>query len=252
LSVTEGSEETIEADTIILAVGQEAALSWNKEEDRIATTQRGLIEVDAKTLATTAPGIFAGGDVAFGPRTIVEAVADGQKVARAIEQYLQKEIRIRTIWKSTEINHRMDDDFDLIPRQKPPVIDIDRRSGISEVELLYSREQALKESRRCYRCDINTIFSSTKCVLCGACVDVCPEGCIRLIDIHQIRQNEELEEILQDCNGTDQELSSAIIKDEERCIRCGLCARRCPTGAIMMERFHEEDVLEGYVTPLDS
>ncbi len=252
LSVTEGSEETIEADTIILAVGQEADLPWNKGEDRIETTQRGLIEVDPKTLATTTPGIFAGGDVAFGPRTIVEAVADGQKAARAIEQYLQKEIRVRTIWKSTEIDHRMNDDFDLIPRQKPPVIDIDRRSGISEVELLYSREQALKESRRCYRCDINTIFSSTKCVLCGACVDVCPEGCIRLIDIHQIRQNEELEEILQDCNGTDQELSSAIIKDEERCIRCGLCARRCPTGAIMMERFHEEDVLEGYVTPLDS
>jgi NADPH-dependent glutamate synthase beta subunit-like oxidoreductase len=243
LSVTEGSEETIEADTVILAVGQEADLLWIREEDEIETTQNGWIGVDSKTMATTAPGIFAGGDVAFGPRTIVEAVAEGQKAARSIEEYLQKEIRIRTQWESAEIDHRMPDDFDLTPRQKPPMIDIPRRTGIGEVETLYSEEQALKESNRCYKCDINTIFSSTKCILCGGCVDVCPESCFRLITIQQIRLDEKQKRVIRARYGADQPIGSAIIKDEERCIRCGLCAKRCPTDAITMELFYEEDVL---------
>jgi len=243
LSVAEGSDETIEADTVIMAVGQEADLSWIKEEDGVEVTPGGLIQVDPQTLATKAPGIFAGGDVAFGPRTIVEAVAEGQKAARSIEEYLHKEIRIKVQWESEEIDHQMTDDFDLIPRQKPPVIDLGRRTGIGEVEVLYSEEQALKEARRCYRCNVNTIFSSTKCILCGGCVDVCPESCFRLIDIRQIRQDERLERILRTRYGTDRPIGSAIIKDEERCIRCGLCVKRCPTGAITMELFEEKERL---------
>lgn len=243
LSVTEGSEESIAADTVIMAVGQDADLFWIKEEDEIEVTPDKLVQVDLQTLATTTPGTFAGGDVAFGPRTIVEAVADGQKAARSIEAYLQTEIRIRTQWNSKEIDHRVTDDFDLIPRQKPPMIDVGRRTGIGEVETLYSEEQALKESRRCYKCDINTIFSSTKCILCGGCVDVCPESCFRLIDIQQIRVDEKLKGVIQARYGTAQPEGSAIIKDEERCMRCGLCAKRCPTGAISMERFCEEEIL---------
>jgi ferredoxin len=199
--------------------------------------------VEPQTLATTAPGVFAGGDVAFGPRIIIEAVANGQRVARSIHAYLQKEISFRKEWKSTEINHRMSDDFDLIPRQKPPVIDVDRRTGISEVETLYNEASARMESRRCYRCNVNTIFSSTKCILCGGCVDVCPESCLRLIDIRQIHLDERLERILRTRYGSEQPIGSAIIKDEERCIRCGLCVKRCPTGAITMELFEEEEVL---------
>jgi ferredoxin len=233
----------MEADTIILSIGQASDCSWISDEDGIEVTPSGLIQVDPETLATTATGIFAGGDVAFGPRIIIEAVADGQKVARSIEQYLQKEIRIRTQWKSKKVDHRMKDNFDLIPRQKPPVIDIGRRTGIGEVEGLYKEEQALIESQRCYRCDTNTIFSSTKCILCGGCVDVCPESCYRLIDIQQIHLNESLKRIIKGRYGTDQPVGSAIIKDEERCMRCGLCAKRCPTGAIAMERFYEEDVI---------
>jgi thioredoxin reductase/ferredoxin len=242
-SFYEKSEFVIKADTIILAIGQSPDISWIQDGDGIEVTPRGLIRVDSQTLATMAPGVFAGGDVAFGPRIIIEAVANGQRVARSIHAYLQKEILFHKEWKSTEINHRMSDDFDLIPRQKPPVIDVDRRTGISEVETLYNEASARMESRRCYRCNVNTIFSSTKCILCGGCVDVCPESCLRLIDIRQIHQDERLERILRTRYGSEQPIGSAIIKDEERCIRCGLCAKRCPTNAITMELFEEEEVL---------
>ncbi len=241
-SFFEGSEQVIEGDTIILAIGQASDFSWLREEDGIEVTSRGLLKVDPETLATKAPGVYAGGDVAFGPRIIIEAVADGQKAARSIEKYLRKEIRIERRWRSGEIDHRMPENFDRIPRQKPPVIDIQRRTGISEVENLYSEDQARWESRRCYRCNVNTIFSSTKCILCGGCADVCPESCYRLIDLEQIHQDERIRGVILSRYGNDHPTGSAIIKDEERCIRCGLCAKRCPTGAITMERFEEEEI----------
>jgi len=242
-SFYEESEQVIETDTIILSIGQMSDFSWISEEDEIEVTPSGLLRVDPQTLATTAPSVYAGGDVAFGPRIIIDAVADGQKAAQSIDAYLQKEIRIRTHWTSTKIDHQMTDYFDLTLRQKPPVMDIGRRTGIGEVETPYSEEQALKESLRCYKCNINTIFSSTKCILCGGCVDVCPESCFMLIDIQQIRADEKLKKVIRARYGTVQPVGSAIIKDEERCTRCGLCVKRCPTGAIFMERFSEEEIL---------
>ncbi len=236
------SEQIIEADTIILAIGQASDFTWLHDEDGIEVTPRGLLKVDPDTLATTAAGVYAGGDVAFGPRIIIEAVADGQKAARSIEKYLCRELRIERRWTSEEIDHRMPENFDRIPRQKPPVIDIQRRTGISEVENLYSEDQARWESRRCYRCNVNTIFSSTKCILCGGCADVCPESCYRLVDVAQLHQDERIRGIILSRYGNDHPTGSAIIKDEERCTRCGLCAKRCPTGAITMERFEEEEI----------
>jgi NADPH-dependent glutamate synthase beta subunit-like oxidoreductase len=242
-SFHQGSERVIETDTVVLAIGQAPDVSWIREEDGIEITPRGLVQVERNSLATTAPGVYGGGDLAFGPRLIIEAVADGQRAARSIAKYLREEIRIRRSWRSTEIEHRMAADFDRTPRQKPPVIDVDRRTGISEVEVCYVEAQARTEGSRCYRCDVNTIVSSTLCILCGGCADVCPESCYRLVDVRQIRGDERIREIIQARFDTDPPPASAILKDEERCTRCGLCARRCPTGAITMERYEEEEVV---------
>ncbi|MDO8739079.1 FAD-dependent oxidoreductase [Candidatus Deferrimicrobium sp.] len=242
-SFHEGSELTLDADTIIYAIGQAPDLSWIHEEDGIDVTARGLVRVERESLATSAAGVYAGGDVAFGPRLIIEAVADGQRAARSIGKYLQQELRMRAVWQSTEIRHRMADDFDRTPRQKPPVIDVDRRTGISEVEVCYDEGHAHTEGSRCYRCNVNTIISSAKCILCGGCADVCPESCYRLVDVAQIRADEKIREILRARFGTDRPAGSAIIKDEKRCTRCGLCEKRCPTHAITMELFEEREAL---------
>lgn len=240
-SFHEGSEVTLDADTVIYAIGQATDLSWISEEDGIEATPRGLIRVERESLATTAAGVYAGGDAAFGPRLIIEAVADGQRAARSIGKYLEKELRMRTVWRSTEIRHRMAEDFDRTPRQKPPVIDVDRRTGISEVEGCYDEKAAHKEGSRCYRCNVNTIISSTRCILCGGCADVCPESCYRLVDVAQIRGDAGIPKILEGRFGTDRPAGSAIIKDETRCTRCGLCEKRCPTHAITMELFEERE-----------
>lgn len=242
-SFHEGSEITLDADTVIYAIGQAPDLSWINEEDGIEVTAHGLVRVDRESLATSAAGVYAGGDVAFGPRLIIEAVADGQRAARSIGKYLQADIRIRPVWQSSEIRHRMADDFDRTPRQKPPVIDVERRTGISEVEGCYDEGRARTEGSRCYRCNVNTIVSSTKCILCGGCADVCPESCYRLVDVAQIREDEKIRRILRARFGTDRPSGSAILKDETRCTRCGLCEKRCPTHAITMELFEEREAL---------
>jgi len=169
-------------------------------------------------------------------------VADGQRAARSIGKYLRDDLRTRTAWRSMEIRHRMADDFDRTPRQKPPMIDVERRTGIGEVEGCYDEARARTEGSRCYRCNVNTIISSTRCILCGGCADVCPESCYRIVDVAQLLGDERLAPILRARFGTDRPSGSAILKDEKRCTRCGLCERRCPTHAITMERFEEREV----------
>lgn len=249
-----GTESVIKGDTVILAIGQACDLSFLRPRDGIKVTPRGTIAVDPDTLATTAPGIFAGGDLAFGPRLIIDAIADGQKAAKAINEYItgKKQPTKRMKMRLMKSYDRYED-YDRIPRQKVPTIPTDRRVGIAEVELGFSDETAILEGKRCLKCAINTIFNSEKCILCGGCVDVCPEYCLRLVKLSEIEGDEKLTKLIEARYGTSlQELLSdkttvsgtAIIKNEERCIRCGLCHERCPTGAITMEVFEFEEEQE--------
>lgn len=241
---------SLEADACVLAIGQRADLSFLKEADDIALTPAGTIKVDPATLATSAPGIFAGGDVAFGPRNLIEAIANGKRAARSVHEYLSAEsARVSVTMQIDEIptrEYRMLAGFELLDRETPPTLEIGRRTGIAEVEVGFDARAARDQAARCLVCHIQTIYDPEKCVLCNRCVDVCPEYCLAIVPFESLDLDE----------GTRGELAAraeagglplaAMIKDDDRCIRCGLCAIRCPTEAMTMEKF---TITERFVAP---
>lgn len=254
-----GTESVLEADTIIMAIGQTSDLSWVKPEDNIEITPRNTIKIDPKTLATTAPGIFAGGDVSFGPRNAIDAIANGKKAAQSIhifiaggtEQRLELDFReknVEIIVADTK-KYSREWGYEKCGRVPIPALPINRRIGISQVELGYKEEEARLEASRCLHCWDNTIFntagedSGSECILCGGCVDICPEYCIDLVTFDRLEVDEELKtEMHEEYNllisgETEYQWGSVMIKDEDRCIRCGLCAMRCPVACITMESY---------------
>jgi NADPH-dependent glutamate synthase beta subunit-like oxidoreductase len=197
-----GTERVIEADSIIVAIGQTTDFSFIQPEDNIAVSPRGTIEVNSDTLATSAQGIYAGGDAAFGPRIVISAVADGRRAARSIDAYLrggeprQPEFKI-TCFDTATFQPPLG--FTQIPRQPIPTLPLERRVGIAQVELGYTEEQAVTEASRCLRCWENTIFEGdpklgTECILCGGCADVCPENCIEIIPKKRLSFNDKAAE----------------------------------------------------------
>jgi formate dehydrogenase beta subunit len=201
----------------------------------------GTIRVDPVTLASSAPGIFAGGDVAFGPRNLIEAVANGKRAARSIHEFLAKEQarleRTLQIEKLPTRDYRMIAGFEILDRQSPPTLDLGRRTGIAEVETGYAGAEAWRQAARCLVCHVQTIYDPEKCVLCSRCVDVCPEYCLAIVPFEELKlSDEEKNELVARAEGNGLPLS-AMIKDDDRCIRCGLCAVRCPTDAMTMEKF---------------
>jgi len=238
----EGSEEIVSCDTVVLAIGQAADLSWIRADDNLKLTPRGTIQTDPVTLATSRPDVFAGGDLAFGPRIIITAVAEGQRAARSIAKYLTgcrpevpRQVRV-TVYPAED--YRMPPDYEKMTRRPPPTLPLDRRIGIAEVEEPYPESAASVQALRCLKCHVSPIFDGDKCILCGGCADVCPENCLRLVDVLAVRGDEKLTAALLARYGQlpKEGEHAGIIKDETRCIRCGLCAVRCPTGAITMEK----------------
>ncbi len=233
---------TVETDSCILAIGQKPDLSFLTEADHVALSPAGTIRVDAETLATSAPGVFAGGDVAFGPRNVIDAIANGKQAARSIHAYLagQRSLDRKT---TVEIEHlptlsyRMIAGFEELDRRAPPTLDVGRRTGIAEVETGYDEREARRQAARCLVCHVQTIYDPEKCVICNRCVDVCPEYCLALVPLDQLDIDDATRATLTaraEANGLP---LAAMVKDDERCIRCGLCAIRCPTDAMTMERF---------------
>jgi NADPH-dependent glutamate synthase beta subunit-like oxidoreductase len=230
----EGSEKRLTADTIILAVGQQPDTACLAGDPEITITPRGLVSVEPRTLATTMSGVYCGGDLAFGPRIVIEAVADGKRAALAIHESLggAQVPRARGRFRPIQLN-RAGDRYDRIPRQPVPSLPVTRRTGFREVEEGYSEAQARTEGSRCLWCNVETVFDSERCILCSGCVEICPEACLALVPASRLSGAPALG-ALQEALGADAS-AGAIVKDEERCIRCGLCAERCPTGAITME-----------------
>jgi len=258
----QGTEFVIPCDTVILAIGQSSDLAFLKPQDGIETTRQGTLKINPDTLMTTVPGIFAAGDIAFGPRLIINAVADGKKAAVEIDKYLRGP-EWKPLDKYVQItvldHHEMAAHYDEYSRLAIPALPLERRTGVAEVETGYTEEQARAEASRCLKCWINTIFegheaSGTECILCGGCVDVCPENCLSLVPLKDFAFTDEEKERLsteaQVRNFDLQHVSpdelnqvegSVMVKDETICIRCGLCAERCPAGTISMEAFEVFD-----------
>ncbi|HEY6041456.1 MAG TPA: FAD-dependent oxidoreductase [Anaerolineae bacterium] len=240
------TERVWEADSVIVAIGQSGDFAWIKPEDGLTVKRGGMLQVD-DNLMTTAPGIFAGGDVAFGPRLIIDAVANGQRAARGIDAYLRG-TRVEIKRAATFAPIPLYDyaqrgpapDYMKTRYQRAAVSPIDRRIGITEVELPLDEDVARAQGARCLKCSINTIFDGTKCILCNGCVDVCPYDCLKIVRVDQLVAEASLQRVVgawEKSSGLGAAQASAMLFDPDHCVRCALCAHRCPTGAITMESF---------------
>jgi formate dehydrogenase beta subunit len=247
-----GTEQVWECDSIILAIGQAPDLNVLGGADDVRVSPRGLIEIDPATGQTSAPDVFAGGDVAYGPRLLIHAVRDGHLAALGIEQHIQGRplaSNVTATW--TELpTHTPYPDWMELARSKVPTLPVDRRTGVTVVELGYPIEEAYVQGQRCLECSVNTIFDGTKCILCNGCVDVCPWNCLKIVRLDQLSGDETLAQIVETCSGGSSEAErdkpsmAAMIKDDTACTRCALCAKRCPTRAITMEAFRFKEELE--------
>jgi formate dehydrogenase major subunit len=245
----EGSEFIVPAQTIIPAVSQAADLTFLPVEARFEIN-RGRVKVDPATYASNVKGVFACGDFVTGPTTLIEAAGHGKKAAYAIDRYLAgrtdvsvaANVKVTSSWR-----HDMPEFYDVLPRQHIPMVPLGVRMPSTDpvvnfntpVELGYDATGAVAESTRCLMCNYNIWFDPFRCVLCGACADVCPEGVIHMVDINTLKSEGLLPE-LEEAYGW--ENGGAMILDEERCIRCALCVKRCPFDAITMERFELQEI----------
>ncbi|HRH44064.1 MAG TPA: FAD-dependent oxidoreductase [Pyrinomonadaceae bacterium] len=246
----EEAVEDIPADTIFFAIGQTSDLTFLKPKDGVEV-ENGLIKIDPETYQTTAPDVFACGDVAHGPRLFIHAIASAQIAARSMHDYLRgtrTDVVVKKAWKAAD--YTMVDGWDQMKRKLPPALNSELRASSNEiVEINYSEAEARKQAARCLRCNVNTVFDTSICVACNGCVDVCPENLIKLVGLHQVRSDNKLMQLASDSLGLKAEdlsgysdteleqLGGLMLKDESTCIRCAMCASRCPTNAITMKKF---------------
>ena len=242
-----------ECDDVLIAVGQENAFPWIERDCGIAFDEWGLPVLDAATLQSTLPQVLFGGDSAFGPKNIIWAVAHGHAAAVSIDKLLSGEDpRERPAPDVTLVSQKMgihewsyDNDVALDARYKVPWRDVKEtlKNVKAEVELGFDVATAWKEAQRCLNCDVQTVFTAKACIECDACVDICPMDCINFL-----RNGEEAElraRLRAPAADTSQDLyvqdglktGRVMVKDEDVCLHCGLCAERCPTGAWDMQKF---------------
>jgi len=242
--------EDIPADTVIYAIGQSSDLSFLKPEDGVQS-ERGLIKVNRETYQTSAPDVFACGDIAHGPRLFIDAIASAQIAARSMHDFLRgtrTDIAVRSHWAPAV--YTMAEGWDRLPRATPAVLDAAQRStSLDIIEEDFSPDDAHRQASRCLRCNVNTVFDTSACIACNGCVDVCPQNLIRLVGLSQFCEDRQWHEMVAGTLGMSVEelrsmdpreldaMGGMMLKDESACIRCRLCAARCPTHAVTMKKF---------------
>ncbi len=230
-------------DTVLLAVGQATNLEFLRQggED-IEEFRPGWIRTDPETLQSSGEGVFVAGDLAHGTRLLIDAVASGKKAARSVYRYLTgTELRPHATDVHLQLPlYNRETGYETRPRQAIPNRSPRERLNRPdlEVELGYTELQARLEAGRCLDCGVTPVFDGTRCVLCGGCVEVCPTQCLKLVPLSGLSGGGPLSGLIEKTLGVgaDPDENSAILKDEDRCIRCALCVMRCPVDAIVMER----------------
>jgi formate dehydrogenase (NADP+) beta subunit len=246
-------DETVPCDDVLVAVGQENAFPWIERDIGIEFDQWNMPKVDTATMQCTLPSVFFGGDAAFGPKNIIWAVAHGHEAAVSIDKYCNGEpIDVRPEPAVERISQKMgihewsyDNDITLDKRYRVPLRDqkIALADIKAEVELGFDLQLALAETQRCLNCDVQTVFTSSLCIECDACVDICPMDCITFTENGEeadlrTRLTAPAKNVTQDLYvANDLKTGRVMVKDEDVCLHCGLCAERCPTGAWDMQKF---------------
>ncbi|MCV2367190.1 FAD-dependent oxidoreductase [Roseateles oligotrophus] len=243
----------IDCDLVLLAVGQENAFPWIEADSGIDFNRWGLPVLDEKTFQSSRPEVFFGGDAAFGPKNIITAVAHGHEAAVSMDRYLHGE----------DLSQRPPPQHNLIS-QKMGIHEWSYDNGVSnddrfkvpwaaaekalasikvEVELGFDAATAFKEAQRCLNCDVQTVFSPPACIECDACVDICPTDCITFTgndeeaELRHKLKAPALNETQALYVSIELKTGRVMVKDEDVCLHCGLCAERCPTGAWDMQKF---------------
>jgi formate dehydrogenase (NADP+) beta subunit len=240
-------------DDVLVAVGQENAFPWIERDIGIEFDKWDMPKVDPKTMRSSHPKVFFGGDAAFGPKNIIWAVAHGHEAALSIDKMCHGEaIEARPLPAVEIISQKMgihewsyDNEISPDQRKRVPLRDkkIALRDIKAEVELGFDHELALKEAYRCLNCDVQTVFTSSLCIECDACVDICPMDCITFTQNGEeadlrTRLKAPAKDLTQDLYvANDLKTGRVMVKDEDVCLHCSLCAERCPTGAWDMKKY---------------
>ncbi len=246
-------EKTIPCDDVILAIGQENAFPWIERDIGIEFDEWDCPVVNETTMMCTRDGVFFGGDSAFGPKNIIWAVAHGHEAAISIHKYCSGEdltdrlpIGMNLASQKMGIHEwSFSNSYDPAERRLMPHVDLKERFKKLdiEVELGFTAEQAVREVERCLNCDIQTVFAANLCIECDACIDVCPVDCLTITENgeeSELRTRlsapaENHEQDLYVSEGLPQ-TGRVMVKDEDLCVHCSLCAERCPTGAWDMQK----------------
>lgn len=240
-------------DDVLIAIGQENAFPWIEKDTGVKFDSSGLPVLDRVTLQSSNPKVFFGGDAAFGPENIISAVAHGHQAAVSIDLFCGgKDLKDRPPPHVSLVSQKMgihEWSYDSIPiedgREAVPLVDLEKalKCKSVEVELGFDAETAFVQAERCLNCDAQTVFTTENCIECDACTDICPTSCINFIE--NAPEDDLRDGLLVPATNTEQPLyvsgtlptGKVMVKDEDVCLHCGLCAERCPTAAWDMQKF---------------